>query len=205
MRLSLPSFAAGALAATMLIALPSNAGVGERKAAADPHPRAYDGSSPSLTMNRVSFIVGSTIDAADAPGPNICPPRPWNMSVPLRMSWTASDAVSGVAGYDVWIVGPQHVPPEKLVNQTQSKHFDYTGTNYSGDCGGGQEVDNDYWVVATDNRGNTSRPVGSRSTSTSGRRTASTPAAASRASRSPAPDGREPRAPATTPAGSSTR
>ncbi|MET0997391.1 MAG: hypothetical protein ABWX73_01640, partial [Marmoricola sp.] len=66
MRLSLPSFAAGALAATVLVAVPATA-LGGATSAADPHPHTYDGTSPAFTLSPVEFRIGSSIDAADAP------------------------------------------------------------------------------------------------------------------------------------------
>ncbi len=153
MRISLPSFAAGALAATLLVAVPSSALNGTARQAANPHPKAYDGTAPAFAVSRPSFIIGRSIDAAAPPGAN-CPDVSSNF-VPLRWAWSGSDPISGIAGYDVWVIGPQHIPPDKLVDQTQAKHFDFEGTNYDGDCGGGTEFEVNYWVVARDNRANT--------------------------------------------------
>jgi hypothetical protein len=151
MRISLPSFAVGALAATLL-AVPATALAG--LAAPDKHPKAYDGTSPALHMRPVSFVVGSSIDAAEPPGDEACSAAIWNGAT-LRMRWSGFDRVSGLAGYDVWAAGPSHGGAEKLVEATSSTSHTYAGTNYTGDCGGGSDVDNHYWVVSKDNRGNT--------------------------------------------------
>ena len=51
------------------------------------------------------------------------------MNVPVRLAWTGADPISGVAGYDVWIIGPTHNPPDKVANQISSKHYDFAATN----------------------------------------------------------------------------
>lgn len=161
MRPSLPSFLAGALAATVLVAVPATALVG-RTAAVDPNPDAYDGTSPALTLAPVEFVVGSSIDATDAIPPDMCAAWPWNTNVPLRMRWSGSDVTSGLAGYDVWGSGAKWDGVSKLVDATQATSYVFPGTNYSGDCGGGGEFNNHYWVSARDNKGNSaaSRMVG---------------------------------------------
>ena len=152
MRISLPSFTAGALAATLMVAVPATALVG-LAAAPDPHPNTYDGASPSLNMRPVEFVVGDSINAAEPPG-EFCGPAIWNAAT-LKMKWSGSDAISGLAGYDVWAAGPSYGGVEKLVEGTSATSYGYDGTNYTGDCGGGSEVDNHYWVGTKDNRGNT--------------------------------------------------
>jgi hypothetical protein len=157
MRISLPSFAAGALAATMLVALPAtalNPTARDGRAAVDPHPRAYDGTAPLLTLNRPAFVVGESIGAADAPDPDPCAGQQFNGAT-VRLSWTSSDPVSGIAAFEVWWNGALHPDAAKLATYHATKRFDIDGTNYHGDCGGGQEDDNQWWVVAKDNRGNT--------------------------------------------------
>jgi hypothetical protein len=151
MRLSLPSFAAGALAATVLVAFPATALV---SMAADPHPTTYDGTSPALTLNPVEFVTGASINAAQAPSADMCATMPWNTSIPLRLRWTGSDATSGVAGFDVWGEGPPFEGVQKLVAGTSATTYALTGYNYEGDCGEGQAFDKQFWVVAKDNRGN---------------------------------------------------
>lgn len=151
MRISPFSFAAGALAATLMVAVPATALV--RLAASDPHPHSYDGTSPSLTMRPVGFVTGASIDAAEPPG-EFCSASIWNSTM-LRMKWSGGDGTSGLAGYDVWGAGPSHDGFEKLVEATHATSYGYPGTNYTGDCGEGGSVDNHFWVVAKDNRGNT--------------------------------------------------
>lgn len=152
MRLSIPSFAAGAAVALVLAAVPATAVVGAM--ASDAHPTTYDGTSPSFTLNPVEFVVGSSIDAADADTGD-CGSTPWNLAVPLRLRWTASDATSGIAGYDVWGTGAAFDGNDKLVSDTTSTTYAFNGFNYDADCGGGSAFDKAYWVVARDNRGNT--------------------------------------------------
>ena len=160
MRASLPSFVAGALAATVLVAVPATALV--VRSAADPNPNTYDGTSPTLTLRPVEFVIGSSLDATDAPTSEMCSTWPWNMNVPLRMRWSGGDATSGLAGFDVWGVGAKWDGVSKLVDATMARSFVFAGTNYEGDCGGGGEFNNQYWVSARDNKGNTaaSRLVG---------------------------------------------
>ena len=150
MRAQLPPFLAGAFAATLLVAVPAAALV---SAAADPRPNTFDGTSPTLTMGPVEFVVGASLDAA-AP-PNECATWSWNMAIPLRMRWSGADPISGLAGYDVWGSGPRWDGNSKLVEGSSATTYDYDGSNYSGDCGEGQLTANDFWVVSKDNRGNT--------------------------------------------------
>ncbi len=161
MRPSLPSFVAGVLTATVLVAVPATALVG-RSAAPDPNPNAYDGTSPTLTLAPVEFVVGSSLDATDPIPPEMCAAWPWNTNVPLRMRWSGGDVTSGLAGFDVWGAGPKWDGVSKLVDATSATSYVYAATNYGGDCGGGGEYSNHYWVSARDNKGNTasSRLVG---------------------------------------------
>jgi hypothetical protein len=152
MRTNLPAFVAGALAATVLVAVPATALVAATTAA-DPHPTTFDGTSPTLTMGPVEFVVGASLDAADPP--NGCAAFSWNFSIPLRMRWSGADATSGLAGYDVWGRGPRFDGFKKLVEGTSATTYDYVGGNYTGDCGEGNTFDNEFWVVSKDNRGNT--------------------------------------------------
>ncbi len=153
MRISIPSFAAGVLAATVLVAVPATALVGNT--ATDSHPNTYDGTSPSFTMNPVQFRIGTSIDDAEAPTATLCETSPWNTNIPLRLSWSGSDATSGLAGYDVWGAGPAFGGVNKEVAGTTATSYNLTGYNYNGDCGEGPLWDRAYWVVSTDNRGNT--------------------------------------------------
>jgi hypothetical protein len=161
MKLSVPSFAAGVLAASVLVALPATALLGSTRpdptatTTADQHPDTYDGTAPSFTLRPVRFRVGSSIDAAQAPGAELCQSSPWNFSIPLRLRWSGNDATSGLASYDLWGAGAYWNDAVKLVEGTQATSQDLTGYNYDGDCGGGTEFDRGYWVVAHDHRGNT--------------------------------------------------
>jgi len=150
MRAHLPSFLAGTLVATLLVALPTAALV---SAAADPNPNTFDGTSPSLTMGPVEFVVGASLDAAKPP--DECASWSWNMAIPLRMRWSGADATSGLAGYDVWGVGPRWDGTLKLVEGSSGTTYGYAGSNYTGDCGEGAITANEFWVVSKDNRGNT--------------------------------------------------
>jgi hypothetical protein len=157
MRISLPSFAAGALAAILLVAVPSSALNVTARQAANPHPRAYDGTAPLMTLQRPAFLVGQSIGAADAPTPgDPCDSshNPFNGAT-VRLQWTSSDPISGIDAWEVWWDGAQHPDAAKLATLHSTRHFDINGTNEPGACGGGQEVDNRWWVVAKDNRGNT--------------------------------------------------
>src|SRR4051794_10386209 len=127
-------FAAGALAATLFVALPA-AAVITSAASTDPHPTKYDGTSPAFTMKPLSFSLGASIDAATPVDPvNLCAGSPWNFNIPLKMTWTGSDAVSGIAGYDVWETGPALDGVGKLVEGTTATSYSYIG----GDSAGGR-------------------------------------------------------------------
>jgi hypothetical protein len=154
MRASLPSFAAGVLAATLLVALPASSLAG-RAAEVDPNPKAYDGTSPNLTLAPVEFVIGSSIDRAEPLTSEMCSTWPWNTEVPLRMRWSGADVTSGLIGYDVWGVGPKWDGYLKLADDTSATSYTFASTNYLGDCGGGGEYSNHYWVSAQDNKGNT--------------------------------------------------
>ena len=161
MRLSVPSFVAGAVTATVLVALPATALVA-RNAAVDPNPNTYDGTSPTLTLAPVEFVTGTSIDDAPAAATEMCASHPWNYNVPLRMRWSGGDVTSGLAGYDVWGVGSKWGGYGKIADATTATSYVFAATNYRGDCGGGSEFNNQYWVSARDNKGNTaaSRQVG---------------------------------------------
>src|SRR5688500_11324691 len=152
MRAQLPSFIAGALAATLLVGLPAAALV-SAVPAADPNPNTFDGTSPSLTMRPVEFVVGASLDATDPP--NGCAASSWNFAIPLRMRWSGADATSGLTGYDVWGRGPRWDGFRKLVEGSNATTYGYDGSNYTGDCGEGGITANEFWVVSKDNRGNT--------------------------------------------------
>lgn len=149
-KLSLPSFAAGAVAALVLVGLPAAAVV-----SADLHPSTYDGTTPTLMVAPIDFAIGQSIDAAQPDsGTFDCGSGDiWNSTIPMRMRWTGSDSTSGIASYDVWEEGPG-TGLIKAVSGTSSTSYAFSGSNYWGDCGGGQDTVNSWWVSARDNRGN---------------------------------------------------
>ena len=152
-RISWTSFVVGAVVATALAAVPA-AAVWKSNAAADANPQAYDGTSPLLTLHPTTFRVGRTIDAAGDPGVAGDECHLWNLSVPLQLSWSGGDAASGLAGYDVYEFGPWAEPGgEERVHGTNATRYTFIGGNYDSDCGGGAQ-DEEFGVVARDNRGN---------------------------------------------------
>ena len=76
----------------LLVALPASALVSAAPAA-DPNPNTFDGTSPTLTLRPVEFVLGASLDPAAAW--NECATWAWNTDIPLRMRWTGSDATSG--------------------------------------------------------------------------------------------------------------
>jgi hypothetical protein len=146
-RFSLPSFAAGAVAATALVAVPATAAM--RAAQVDATPGVFDATAPSLTVQPVQFVIGSSIDAA-ASG-SMC--APGHFRVPMLMQWSGSDAGGGLAGYNVY--GREN-GDEILTSDIQDTSMPVWGGDYGGDCGGGG-VDGSYGVIAKDNRGNSAK------------------------------------------------
>lgn len=143
-RPSLPSFVAGAVCATVLVAVPAVAVV----TAVDQNPSVFDGTGPSLTVQPAQFVLGQSIELPRG----ACADELYN-SVGMRLSWDASDATSGVASYDVLTFDPEsgnHVVAKRTTATTR----DITVTNWNNDCGGGF-VNTSWWVVARDHRGQT--------------------------------------------------
>jgi hypothetical protein len=161
---------AGVLAATVFVAVPATALV--TTTTVDPSPKTYDGTTPSLTVSPVQFVVGSSIDAAWDPNSPYsgCELNQWNEGIPLQIRWTSSDNTSKIAGYDVWERGvTEESHPEEVVTEvlhgTQSTSYRLDGGNHQGDCGP-LWMDHHFWVVARDNRGNSassSRDITSQS------------------------------------------
>jgi len=147
-RVVVSSFVAGMIAGTVMLTVPVAAVV--HSAGGDPHPRAFDGTVPSLTLSPLRFIIGASIDAAGSPLGDPCEQDPWNYRVPVRMHWSGGDGGSGLAGYDVWQFWEGD---SKVLSDTQETSYDFLGSNYLSDCGGGAH-NATYHVVATDNRGN---------------------------------------------------
>ncbi len=138
--------------AALVVAVPAAASV---FAAKDAAPNAYDGTAPQLTVAPVQFVLGASIDAAT---PCTADGGQDNNDIPLRLTWTGSDAVSGVAGYEVWEQDSGFgSPPFQVMVRPRSgtTTFDFTGYDYSDGCtGSGGEYGRQYFVVATDGRGN---------------------------------------------------
>jgi hypothetical protein len=146
------AFGCGALTATLLLAVPAGAVV--VNAAGDAHPHTYDGTTPALTVSPIRFRLGHSINAADPEPPTFdCAFGVWNF-VPLQMRWSATDATSGVASYDIWTSGAGAGGVFKAASATSATSFNYEGTNYRGECGGGSQFDQNFWVTARDTRGN---------------------------------------------------
>lgn len=141
---------AGAAAAA-LVAVPAAAALGGKDLA----PGKYDGTSPALTVAPVQFVLGASIDAAT---PCSADGGEDNQNIPLRLTWSGSDSVSGVAGYEVWEQdsGIGSPPYQQLVRPRSAEtSFSFTGYDYDQVCGGsGGEYGRQYFVVATDGRGN---------------------------------------------------
>lgn len=147
-RFSLSSFLAGAITAGTLVAVPASAAV---LAAGDQRPTAYDGTSPSLTVQPVRFVPGAVIDATT--GLADCDAN-YNGSIhyniPLEVRWSGSDGTSGLAGYDVY----RRFEEESLaLSNTQQTSLRIAGKDVFSPCGGGDAAI-DYRVVAKDHRQN---------------------------------------------------
>ena len=148
-------FVAGALAATVLVSVPAAALVDT--ATVDPKPSTYDGTTPSFTLSPIEFVLGASIDAAGPFGGDVCDTAE-NYSIPLRMRWSASDATSGVAGYDVW--RGLYDGNAKVVADTTATSYQFWGHNWENRCGGGDNPGyTKTWVVARDNRGNSATSI----------------------------------------------
>lgn len=147
-KVAVPSFVAGAVSATVLLAVPVAAVV--QAGGNDPHPRTFDATTPSLELSPLRFVVGDSIDAAAAPKGDCAVYDSWNYQVPVRMHWTGHDGTAGLAGYDVW---QSWEGDTKVLSDTKATSYDFFGSNYLSDCGGGAH-NATYYVVATDNRGN---------------------------------------------------
>lgn len=141
----------------VLVGVPA-AAVLQAQVAKDANPKVYDGTSPALTLKPTTFVIGASIDAAGDPAVDSC--GLWNLEVPMQLRWSGSDATSGLAGYDVWVFGPGWDYPtgNELEHGISATSYRFNGSNYDSDCGGGAR-DDEYWVVARDNRGNSARSM----------------------------------------------
>ncbi len=148
-RFSLSSFAAGAVCALALAAVPAHALIAAARPDADGNPSAYDATPPTLVVDPLHFQVGQSIDITSSE--DICAVSAWHSKIPLALSWHATDAVSGVKSYDVIT----NLPSEfRNVLDTQATSQTEVGGNYYGECGGSDEDPPRWAVVAKDNRGN---------------------------------------------------
>ena len=145
------SFTAGALTAALLVGVPAAI------AAVDANPDIYDGTAPAFTVRPLEFRIGESVDAA-APFDfeDGCGSPAWNNSIPTRLTWSASDPTSGIAGYDVYRAGAAIGVELRASYGPGTTSHDLSSTNYRGDCGGGATTDFATWAVAKDVRGNTS-------------------------------------------------
>lgn len=152
----LSSFLAGALTATVLVAVPATALV--NTATVDPNPATYDGTTPSFTLSPVEFVLGASINAAPAFGADFCRGTS-NSGIPLRLHWSGSDATSGISGYDVW--KGLYDGNYKLVADAPATSYRLdVGQNWENNCGAGDGPGHwKYWVVAHDNRGNSATSI----------------------------------------------
>lgn len=153
-RISITSFAAGAVCA-ILLAPPATI-LALQLQASDPNPGVVDGTVPSLTVQPAEFVLGASVDQAGLIGDDDCASYPWNQNIPLRLRWSVSDATSGLSRVEVWGAAPRagNPGPAKIIDATNATSYEYSGTNYDGDCGGGGSSEGYWWVIAHDNRGN---------------------------------------------------
>ena len=101
-----------------------------------------------LTLNPVTFVVGQSIDVTVKR--DDCYTDAYHWYVPMLMSWSASDASSGIKAYDVFSDSPDS---GQLKSDTLETSLGWGGQTYDNDCGGGDSATRIY-VVAKDNRGN---------------------------------------------------
>ncbi len=112
----------------------------------DANPSRYDATPPTLTVDPLQFQIGKSIDVTTT-GVDGCAKAAWHYAIPLQLSWKATDDVSGVKAYDI-------LSAERGDTlDTQATSLQAVGSDYWGDCGGGDF--NDQWAIAAkDNRGN---------------------------------------------------
>lgn len=150
-RFSVPSFLAGVVVALSLAAVPASAlsGVG---GAADPSDGAdgADGTTPTVTVDPLRFRLGESIDAT--PASNDMCGAGYHSNIPLRLSWSGSDAGSGFQSFDVLMYNDAGL--YYAARNTLETSMDITGGNYDGQCGGGS-LGSAYGIKARDRVGNT--------------------------------------------------
>jgi hypothetical protein len=147
-RPSLSSFIAGAVFATAFVGVPAIAAV----VSSDKNPTAFDGITPSLTVQPAKFYVGTSIDVAD----DWCFGSQYGYNqVPMKLRWNATDRTAGAASFDVYQArNGGEAGADLRLDHTTRKTIDIITDSYDGDCGGGWEPDL-WWVTARDFRGAT--------------------------------------------------
>lgn len=103
----------------------------------------FDGTAPSLTLQPPRFVIGESIDA------NWC--DRWHVAIPMELRWNASDAGSGLAGFEIYTVLSFDEPRTTPLPVT-TRSYRFNAGDYDSDCGGGS-TDASYRVIARDNFG----------------------------------------------------
>ncbi|WP_030528193.1 hypothetical protein [Phycicoccus jejuensis] len=148
-RFSAPSFLAGVVVAASLVAVPASALPGSGSAAG--LSDSPEGVTPSLSVDPLSFRLGESIDATTASS-DWCDTVGYHSDIPLRLTWSATDAGSGLQGFDVIEYSDNVLTYE--AQDTSQTSFDVRGITYDGQCGGGPGGVR-YTVKARDHVGNT--------------------------------------------------
>jgi hypothetical protein len=114
---------------------------------------ATDRTPPKLTLPAVAtFVVGSQL--SDSPAD---PDSTYvGSSMTQKVGWGATDAGSGVCGYDVYAVYAGD-DPALVVSDSPATSYTFTATDYDDQEGGGSFKVLGYDVVARDCAGNTTR------------------------------------------------
>ena len=150
MRLLTPlrlAFVAGALITTGLVGLTPRSA----QAVADFKPKAYDRTSPAVTLSPPTFALGRQIDlAAAAPG-NGC--DRWHFTIPLQLHWATADSTSGIAHTDLYSSDDRSPLELANTNEPANGSLEVAGGNYGSACGD-MSSNNYYAIGAVDNRGN---------------------------------------------------
>jgi hypothetical protein len=88
-------------------------------------------------------VIGESIDA------NVC--DLWHVAIPMELRWSASDAGSGLAGFEIYTVLSFDEPRTTPLPVT-TRSYRFNAGDYDSDCGGGS-TDATYQVIAKDNFG----------------------------------------------------
>lgn len=155
-RISVPSLLAGAALSLSLVAVPAYS-MTPTGPSDPPDPTGksdFDGSPPILDVEPLNFAVGQSIDNTDAGDGDCGGYYPTHSRIPLELTWSASDAGSGVASFDVILNGRFTGGPVNVASEIQETTWSIPeGTDYNGDCGGGAPT-NSHYVLARDFNGN---------------------------------------------------